>query len=295
MGRKSKYLQEEINYIKDNYQTKTYKEIADHINTFNDVNKTSKQVRSKARLLGLSKAKVQDYNRRYFQDINTPEKAYWLGFIFADGWIRKGHGRNGSTSYELGIELSVTDREHLVKFANAIGMDSNKIKERVRKGNWIKPSQDEDLAGNFSGSHETSVLRAYSKDMYYDLIENNVIENKTNFDIFPNVKDSLYRDFLRGYFDGDGSIYLEGSKGNGQCHITCASENILNNIKERLMDFKINTGNIYKEHNTKYRLYVNKKEDVKNFLDFLYKDADIYLDRKYQAYKEHHSRNLRIA
>lgn len=292
---KSKYLQEEIDYIKDNYLNKTYKEITDHINTFNDINKTAKQVRSKARLLGLSKAKVQDYNRRYFQDINTPEKAYWLGFIFADGWIHKGHGRNGSTNYELGIELSVTDREHLVKFANAIGMDSNKIKERVRKGNWIKPSQDEDLAGNFSGSHETSVLRAYSKDMYYDLIENNVIENKTNFDIFPNVEDSLYRDFLRGYFDGDGSIYLEGSKGNGQCHITCASEDILNNIKERLMDFKINTGNIYKEHNTKYRLYVNKKEDVKNFLDFLYKDADIYLDRKYQAYKEHHSRNLKIA
>ena len=291
--RKSKYLQEEIDYIKDNYLNKTYKEIADHINTFNAINKTDKQVRSKARLLGLSK--VQDYNRRYFKDINTPEKAYWLGFIFADGWIHKSHDRNGSTSYELGIELSVTDREHLVKFANAIGMDSNKIKERVRKGSWIKPSQDEDLAGNFSGSHESSVLRAYSKDMYCDLIENNVIENKTNSDIFPNVEDSLYRDFLRGYFDGDGSIYLEGSRGNGQCHITCASENILNNVKERLMDFKINTGNIYKEYNTKYRLYVNKKEDVKNFLDFLYKDADIYLDRKYQAYKEHHSRSLRIA
>lgn len=293
MGRKSKYLQEEINYIKDNYRTKTYKEIADHINTFNVIEKTEKQIRSKARLLGLSK--VQNYNRRYFEVIDTPEKAYWLGFIFADGWIHKGYGNNGSTNYELGIELSVTDREHLVKFANAIGMDSNKIKERVRKGNWIKPSQDEDLAGNFSGSHETSVLRVHSKDMYYDLIENNVIDSKTNFDIFPNVKDSLYRDFLRGYFDGDGSIYLEGSKGNGQCHITCASENILNNIKERLMDFKINTGNIYKEHNTKYRLYVNKKEDVKNFLDFLYKDADIYLDRKYQTYKEHNSRNLRIA
>ena len=293
MGRKSKYLQEEINYIKDNYRTKTYKEIADHINTFNVIEKTEKQIRSKARLLGLSK--VQNYNRRYFEVIDTPEKAYWLGFIFADGWIHKGYGNNGSTNYELGIELSVTDREHLVKFANAIGMDSNKIKERVRKGNWIKPSQDEDLAGNFSGSHETSVLRVHSKDMYYDLIENNVIDNKTNFDTFPNVKDSLYRDFLRGYFDGDGSIYLEGSKGNGQCHITCASENILNNIKERLMEFKINTGNIYKEHNTKYRLYVNKKEDVKNFLDFLYKDADIYLDRKYQTYKEHNSRNLRIA
>ena len=50
MGRKSKYLQEEIDYIKDNYLNKTYKEIADHINTFNTVNKTAKQVRSKASL-----------------------------------------------------------------------------------------------------------------------------------------------------------------------------------------------------------------------------------------------------
>lgn len=293
MGNKSKYLQEEVEYIKENYLTKTYKEIANHINTFNEINKTDKQVRSKARMLGLSK--VQDYNRRYFQDINTPEKAYWLGFIFADGWIYKGHGRNGSTSYEVSIELGVTDREHLVKFANAIGMDSNKIKERVRKGNWIEPSQDEDLVGNFSGSHESSVLRVHSKDMYYDLIDSNVIENKSNSDAIPNVEDRFYRDFLRGYFDGDGSIYLEGSRGNGQCHITCASEHILNSIKEKLMEFKINTGGIYKEHNTKYRLYINKKEDVKSFLDFLYKDADIYLDRKYQLYKEHHSRNLRIA
>ena len=45
-------------------------------------------------------------------------------------------------------------------------MDSNKIKERVRKGNWIKPSQDEDLAAHIM------ITRLYGEILIGTPIEN---------------------------------------------------------------------------------------------------------------------------
>ncbi len=53
-------------------------------------------------------------NDDYFSIIDTEEKAYWLGFIFADGYISNKNGKR------VGITLKSSDRDHIIKFAKAI-------------------------------------------------------------------------------------------------------------------------------------------------------------------------------
>jgi len=63
----------------------------------------------------------------FFEEINTEEKAYWLGFLYADGYVRK---RKGS---ELRLKLSTKDLSHLELFKNTI-KSTNTIKNIEDKG-----------------------------------------------------------------------------------------------------------------------------------------------------------------
>lgn len=259
----------------------TYAQITNDINKFNDVQKTEKQVRGKARIMGLSK-KLHKLNREFFNEIDTEEKAYWLGFIYADGWISiMDNQKDNRTSYELGIEVSIVDTEHLQKFAKSLEYDTVKISKKKNEPVSVKQPN-----GSYSKGNKitfSSTMRVYSKQIVLDLASQGVVERKTDSDIFPEVERHLFKHFLRGYFDGDGCITI-GKKMN-QCHITSANPEILYYIKEKLENsFGIVMGNIYSEHEKKYRLYVSKKDDVLMFLEFMYQDSCVYLDRKYKLY-----------
>ena len=67
-------------------------------------------------------------NLNYFEEINTPEKAYWLGFLAADGYI---------VGNELNIQLEKKDKEHLRKFSNAINGNLT-IRDINGKNNYMK-------------------------------------------------------------------------------------------------------------------------------------------------------------
>ena len=93
--------------MKTNYLLMTYGEIAKNIGF------TERQVRGW--INNNCNRKIRTFNDRYFNEIKTPNQAYWLGFIYADGWvIRNIAGR----SYELGIELCDIDKQQLIDFNN---------------------------------------------------------------------------------------------------------------------------------------------------------------------------------
>jgi hypothetical protein len=104
----------------------------------------------------------------------------------------------------------------------------------------------------------------------------NIIPNKG---LILNPYVVLDKDFIRGYFDGDGSI----RKRLNECKITSGSKIFINRLSNHLMFL-----NIYHKIRIKgnaYDLCIERKSEAKKFLDYLYKDSKIYLDRKYQLYE----------
>ena len=267
------FTDKELDYIKDNYVELTYKQITEDINSFNDICKTEKQVRTKAAILGFSKRKYH-LNRRFFQNIDSEEKAYWLGFIYADGYIVQSNDGTGS---EVSIELMESDHGHLEKFNMSLEgnliVDKKVLKDRFIKGNFVK------------GGKLSSVIRIYSSDMARDLISHDVLQNKTYLPNFPKVKDELFLHFLRGFFDGDGT--LSYSKGILSVAFTNANMEFLKYIKENIDTLcGVTHAGIYSEYETKNRLIITSECEKHTILDAMYKNSKIYLDRKYNLYKK---------
>ena len=84
----------QLQFIKENYNNMTYLEMS-KLELFNGL--TSKQIRTKASTMGLKKKR--QFNKNYFYDIDSEEKAYWLGLIYADGYV--------TDNNEFGIELEI--------------------------------------------------------------------------------------------------------------------------------------------------------------------------------------------
>lgn len=197
-------------------------------------------------------------NRYIFQEINTEEKAYWLGFLYADGSV-------GSTDNRIELGLAEKDLHHVEKFKKFIGLD-NKICYR----------------------ENTKSYRYSFKDKIFKeiLISKGCVPQKSLILKFPTLEQvptEYVRHFLRGYFDGDGHFtntadcFEAGFIGTLD-FIQESLKKLPENLKK---DSKIK--DVHRKDGAKtYSFY--SYHDVKIFLDFLYKDCSIYLDRKYEKY-----------
>lgn len=217
-------------------------------------------------------------NHDYFEKINNPEKAYWLGFIFADGCVLKNKKNNGG---RLSIEINEKDEDLLEKFRNSI--DSNaKIFHRERCSG---------LGTTNNTISKTAIFYVCSKKMTDDLIRLGCIPNKTYkgsiLTDFNNNK-LLIASFLRGYIDGDGSIHKR--KWTYSLKIAVKSANIMNKLVEFIHDVSNIVPRIVfvdNQYGGLYNIFIERKENFLKFLDIIYKDASIFLNRKYQRYLEH--------
>ena len=134
--------------------------------------------------------KTYEYNESYFSLIDTEEKAYWLGFVYADGFITK--KTNGSPVFGL----TLGEIEPLEKLNKC--MNSNKA-----IGKYLHTT-------SYSAGRSYEYKLAFcSPQLVADLEKWGVVENKTFKLKFPNFLDEkLIPHFVRGYFDGDGSVFL---------------------------------------------------------------------------------------
>ena len=60
-----------------------------------------------------------NYNEKYFEEINTERKAYWLGFLYADGYIEPIYRKEKIKAYRIEVGLSIIDKNTLEKFEYA--------------------------------------------------------------------------------------------------------------------------------------------------------------------------------
>jgi hypothetical protein len=206
-----------------------------------------------------------DVNHNYFDNIDNEEKAYWLGFIYADGYIRE---RKSGNSLE--IKLSIKDVDHLNKFKKCI--ESNHlIKESYSKVKY---------KGGISTSHMVH-LAMYSTKLVNSVKSVGIHSRKTFTIGRPNIDDDLIPHFIRGYFDGDGSFSFNPEKYINKTQIVSASDEFKKFIIDELSKNNIKI-NLYSE----IKLQIQNKMDNLKFYNYIYQNAKIYLNRKKEKYEE---------
>lgn len=136
------------------------------------------------RLGGLTRSRSEanrryDCDHHYFDAIDTEAKAYWLGFLMADGCVTSGYVKLG---------LARKDSDHVGAFTAA-----------VRAGNPVR------LVGQGKFSRAEVAIR--SDDMVAGLARLGVVPRKSMTAEPPGLPEALVRHFWRGAFDGDGCIH----------------------------------------------------------------------------------------
>lgn len=203
----------------------------------------------------------------FFNCIDTEEKAYWLGFFGADGYVTR-----KDNSKQIGISLCAIDKRHIEKLSNSM------------KSNY--PINTYHPCGGYENSKDYARLLISSDELFDGLTKNGVIERKSKIYKFNNaLDDALIPHYIRGYFDGDGSLVI--SNGCPQGHILGTKE-----FLDGLCDYLGTKGIVLN------RKYYARKESCKTldlrlsgirfykFLTLIYGDASVYLDRKYEKYKQ---------
>lgn len=212
------------------------------------------------------------FNEYIFDSIDTEEKAYWLGFIWADGSVITHNEERHS--YPIEITLAVKDYEHLVKFCSFIDLPVEKISIRSEKITSIR--NREFISG------KSCRVAISSKNMWNTLVKYNCVPNKTYNEIFPDLSifksSDLLSHFMRGFFDGDGWVYRD--RDNKIIAGVCGQEQFLLKFKN-LLPSKLQSINLYNTNSEILKVIKWASLNAELFLNFLYKDAHIFLDRKF--------------
>ena len=207
-------------------------------------------------------------NKNYFKKIDSEEKAYWLGFLMADGCIYKG---SDQYSYRLQINLSIKDIDILERFK----LDIESTHPIVEKSVFNKTTGKE---------YKTVTLKINSTDLCRDLIINGIVENKTYSCAVPNIKKSLIRHFIRGFFDGDGCLSLLK---NNKAHFSivgCAD--ILNDFHKIFKENNILTRIYDINHSSAKSIETSSKKEIQKIYKFLYNNSKISLKRKKDKFEK---------
>ena len=207
----------------------------------------------------------------YFHDIDDHMKAYWLGFISADGYLVY------NPSKIVGIQLTETDISVLESFKSYIDSDIpiRKIKERTLT-----------VKDKVYTSKPCVRFNIGNKQMFDDLVSCGITQNKskTLSNILENIPYEFRDSFIVGYIDGDGSIILPKGKTktntdkwypSNSVHVSArGTYELLNGIKEHLnLTTSIN-------FSSTHIIHINSKKDIVRYLK-CYENLDFFLERKY--------------
>lgn len=125
---------------------------------------------------------VYQLNHDYFRKVDNQEQAYWLGFLAADGQV---------TGNAVRLGLAIKDQDHVERFAQAVSSNTP--------------------IGCYPKKHPISAnLALCSEQMVADLNRCGIVERKSLVLTYADVSSNLHNHYIRGYFDGDGSVCNNG-------------------------------------------------------------------------------------
>lgn len=205
----------------------------------------------------------KDYNKKvnhdFFDKIDSEEKAYWLGFLYADGY-------NNTDFYQIEFALKEEDEYMVNLFKKSLSSTYRTIKKAVNLNDKIF----------YSFRHTV-----YSKKISKDLEKLGCPKNKSLKLKFPTndqVPEYLISHFMRGYFDGDGCI-------SGTKFMLNGTKEFLDKYVEILRkNTNISEAGYWTMDGKSHRWSHAGKKDLKLISNFLYKDSNIFLKRKYDRF-----------
>lgn len=204
-------------------------------------------------------------NETYFDSIDSEEKAYWLGFIVADGNLN----RNETV---MQINLSSKDSLHLEKLGNILG-------QPVKQTSWQKNGK------NLGGCY----LAFSSKRCWRSLYDMGLRPAKTHEDqsvVWFNLKADLKRHFIRGLFDGDGCVSFSRSGNKFLCSASiCGERRLVELVQDHLSD-RLGISKSKNEHRNLLTITRwSGARQVGAIEDYLYKNSSVYLERKRSIFR----------
>lgn len=202
---------------------------------------------------------LKSFNVNYFDSIDTEEKAYWLGFLFADGALSQ-----NNKSYNIELSLKISDSNHVKKFAKAI--NKSKVLDKVYRTRCILGSK---YMFNILSNYGCTIR----KSLTLKFPDINIFQDK-----------NLIRHFIRGYFDGDGCISYGNKEHTYPIVIILGTEDFLNGIQS-IYGTNQKYRNANEGQNITKELSFAGSSAIK-FMHWIYEDSTIYLERKFNRYKE---------
>lgn len=192
-------------------------------------------------------------NHKFFETWNN-NSAYVIGFFAADGCVEPNLNR-------ISCELSMKDYNHLLNIKNLMNSENPICIKKTRY---------------------SCGLYIHNKKMVNDIISKGIIPNKTTRIKLPKVPSEFMRDFIRGYFDGDGSFYIDKNRSKST-YSFLGNINFINEL-EKVFEKIGCSKKIPSIHNVRstncYRIRYSSKEDLKKIYSFMYYPNCFHLTRK---------------
>lgn len=214
------------------------------------------------------------FNHNFFEIIDTEYKAYFLGFMLADGHVGE---------KEVIIAIKDIDRHIIEKFVKCIE-GNNKICTPSTKSNFVKTET------------KCARINLRSDKMISDLNKLGLTRNKTYNTIVPSVPTHLERHFWRGVFDGDGYVSVYKTKQRQYTYTIletglCGHINTMTAYREFLISNNIKVSKISPDKSI-FQLRVCGANNALKQYDLLYTgiDPELCLKRKrekFELYKEY--------
>lgn len=202
-------------------------------------------------------------NEGAFDDFSE-ESCYWAGFLAADGCV--------DLKNRVRVMLKYDDINHLEKLRTFL-QSTHTISSNTEKYNRC--------SFELTSAHICEILE----------LNYGIIPNKTNSLEFYKLPDTYMPHFLRGYFDGDGSVCESFSNKNSiTASIYATFSSGSRHFSEGLFSYlqgKLKLGGHLQEFDgsTKWQLKFNTN-DAKTLLRYMYENSNIYLDRKHALYQK---------
>jgi len=235
---------------------------------YNYLKKSNVKIRSAA-----MRARKYELREDFFDKIDTQEKAYFLGLLYADGC-------NSTEANLVRITLTKNDKDILEKLSSLVYPNNDRPL-------GFQPGRINTFNSKQHKTKDSYVLRISNEKISQRLNQLGVTKNKTKIVTFPNfLNDILIPHFIRGYFDGDGSVSL---KKDGQTMLSLLGTKRFCKSVQKIVRHNLNINSTVchaKKGSSMSQFVLHGNRVGPKFLDWIYENSTIHLNRKYNKYIE---------